>query len=120
MEIVRKRGCPPRFPFELFQEHQKAYDGGPETHIWESLEDLERAAARESSATILGHIGAETAKKWFGWEHGELCRGVSRGSVVLPPRRVSGGLGHFGSCRKGGQTVLLLLRCCPLRAQVAE
>ena len=83
MEIVRRRGCPPRFPFELFWEQQKAYDSGPEKHVWESLEDLERAAARESSATILGHIGAETAKKWLGWEHGELYTVGYRGECCF-------------------------------------
>ena len=33
MEIVRGRGCPPRFPFELFWEQQKAYDSGPEKRV---------------------------------------------------------------------------------------
>ncbi|MEW8689411.1 MAG: hypothetical protein AB2556_26605 [Candidatus Thiodiazotropha sp.] len=79
MEIVRRKGCTLRFPFELFQEQQKSYNTGPKKHVWESLE--ERTAALESRATILGHIGAETAKKWFGWELGELyavgcCGGV--------------------------------------------
>ena len=83
MEIVRRKGCTPRFPFELFQEQQKAYDSGPEKHVWESLEDLERAAAPESSATILGHIGAETAKKWLGWELGELYAVGCRGGVLF-------------------------------------
>ena len=65
------------------EEQQKAYDGGPEKHVWESLEDLERAAARGSSATILWHIGAETAKKWLGWEHGELYAVGYRGGVLF-------------------------------------
>ena len=51
---------------------------------------------------------------------GTLCRGVSRGSVVLPPRRGSGGLDGFVKCCEGGQTVLLFLWCRPLRAQVAK
>ena len=109
MEIVRRRGCPPRFPFELFWEQQKAYDSGPEKRVWESLEDLQRAAARESSATILGHIAAETARKWLGWElGGALRRGVSRGSGVLPPRRIGGGLDSVRTVASAG---LLLLRC---------
>ena len=72
MEIRRRGGGPPRFPYELFWEHQKAYDGGPEKRIWESFVDLRRAAAQESSATILGHIDAETAKTWLGWNLGPL------------------------------------------------
>ena len=65
MEIGRRRGGPPRFPFELFWEHQRAYDSGPERRAWESFEDLRRATARESSATIQGHIDAETAINWL-------------------------------------------------------
>ena len=83
MEIGRRRGGPPRFPFELFWEHQRAYDNGPERRAWESFEDLRRAAARESSATILGHIDAETAKNWLGWGLGPLYAVGYRGSVVF-------------------------------------
>ena len=83
MEIGRRGGGPPRFPYELFWEHQKAYDGGPEKRVWESFFDLRRAAARESSATILGHINAETAKNWLGWDLGPLYVVGYRGSTVL-------------------------------------
>ena len=53
---------------------------------------------------------------------GALRRGVSRGSAVLHPRRDHGGLDgvRFANCRKGSQAVLLLLRCRPLRIQVAD
>ena len=83
MEIGRRRGGPPRFPFDLFWEQQKAYDSGPERRIWESFEDLRRAAARDSSATILGHIDAETAKNWLVWGLGQLYAVGYRGSVVF-------------------------------------
>ena len=51
--------------------------------FWESLEDLECVAARESGATMLGHIAAETAKKWLGWELGELYVMGYRRKVVF-------------------------------------
>ena len=82
-EIVCKRGCPPHFPFEPFLERQKAYDSGAEKHVWESLEDLEHAVAREGRTTMLGHIAAETAKKWLGWELGELYAMEYREKVVF-------------------------------------
>ena len=118
MEIVRKRGCLPRFPFEPFLERQKAYDSGAEKHVWESLKDMEHAVAREGGTTMLGHIAAETAKKWLGWELGELYGMGYREKVVFC---IYGGLDcvHKANCRKGGQVVLLFLRR-PLRAQVAE
>ena len=72
MEIGRRRGSPPRFPFEFFWQHQKVYDSGPEKYVWESFGDPRCAAARESSATTLGHIDTETAKNWLGWGLGQL------------------------------------------------
>ena len=53
---------------------------------------------------------------------GALRHGVLWGSVVLHPRWDRGGLDSicFTNCCKGGQAVLLLLRCRPLCAQVAE
>ena len=116
MEIVRRRGCPPRFPFELFWEQQKAYDSGPEKHVWESLEALERAAAREISATILGHISAETARKWLGWALGELYVAgewcfASTADWWWSRRRAN--------CRKGGpSSSLKCKRCTPRPARV--
>ena len=83
MEIGRRRGGPPRFPFELFWELQRAYDSGPEGRAWESFKDLRRAAAQENCATILGHIDAETAKNWLGWGLGQLYAVGYRGSVVF-------------------------------------
>ena len=83
MEIGRRGGGPPRFPYDMFWEHQKAYTGGPEKRVWESFVDLRRAAAQESSATILGHIDAETFKKWFGWDLGPLYVVGYRGSMVF-------------------------------------
>ena len=88
MEIGCRGGGPPRFPYELFWEHQKAYDGGPEKRVWESFVDLRRAAAQE---TILGHINAETAKKMVGVvSRVALRRGLSREYGVLRLRRVCG------------------------------
>ena len=83
MEIGCRRGDPPRFPFELFWEHQRAYDGGPEMRACESFKDLRRTAARENSATILGHFDAETAKNWLVWGLGQLYAVGYRGSVVF-------------------------------------
>ena len=83
MEIGRRGGSSPRFPYELFWEHQKAYDGRPERRIWESFVVLHRAVAQESSATILGHIDAETAKNWLGWDLGLLYAVGYRGSTVF-------------------------------------
>ena len=80
--------------------------------------------ARGGSREQCDHIGAyrrRNSQTMVGvGTRGTLCRGVSRGSVVLPPRRGSGGLAGFAPCCKGGQTVLPFLRCRPLRAQVAK
>ena len=83
MEIGRRRGGPPRFPLELFWEHQRAYDSGPERRAWESFKDLRRAAAQENRATILGHIDAETATNWLGWGLRQLYAMGYRGSVMF-------------------------------------
>ena len=73
MELLRKRGSAPRFPLEFFQEQQRIYDGSDAKREWESLEDLQSAASPvETGATILGHIGRDTAEKWLAWELGEL------------------------------------------------
>ena len=45
--------------------------------------DLRRAAAQESSAIILGHIDAETAKNWLGWDLRPLYVVGYRGSTVF-------------------------------------
>lgn len=86
MELVRRRGSAPCFPFELFWEQQKAYDGKPEKHVWESLEDLQHAVLalpEKSGASILGHIDRATAEKWLAWEHGELYAVGYRGGVLF-------------------------------------
>ena len=93
MEIGRRGGGPPRFPYELFWEHQKAYEGGPEKRVWESFIDSLCAAAQESSATILGHIDAETAKNWLGLDLGPLYVVGYCGSTVF--------------CAHGGFVVIL-------------
>ena len=83
MELLRKRGSAPRFPFELFQKQQNVYDNSPKKQQWESLEDLQNTAGRETSATILGHIGKDTAEKWLAWERGELYAVGYRGVVLF-------------------------------------
>ena len=94
MELVRKRGSPPRFPFHEFRKLREEYDNGPKL-VWESREDLDCAAAREiggkavaeqqaeQRTTILGHIGAETAKKWKAWDLGELYAVGYYGTVLF-------------------------------------
>ncbi|MEW8688742.1 MAG: hypothetical protein AB2556_23240 [Candidatus Thiodiazotropha sp.] len=88
MELVRRKGCAPRFPFDEFQKRQQVYDDSPNKGASESFEDLERVAlglslqATEQGAAILGQIGAETAEKWLGWELGELYA-VGYGGDVL-------------------------------------
>ena len=94
MELVRKRGSPPRFPFLEFQALREEYDNGPKL-VWESREDLDRAATREiggkavavalqqQHTTILGHIEAETAKKWKAWGLGRLYAVGYYGAVLF-------------------------------------
>ena len=80
MELQRKRGSAPRFPFELFREQESIYTN----RLWESLEDLQSAARlqQEHGGTILGCIDRATAKKLLAWEHGELYA-VGYGGDVL-------------------------------------
>ncbi len=79
MELHRKRGSAPRFPFELFREQERVYNSRADSDARrESLEDLQSAAvalhseAADAGATILGRIDRATAKKLLAWEHGEL------------------------------------------------
>ena len=82
MELVRRRGSAPRFQFEPFRKLQDVYDTSPRQE-WDSLEDLQHAAAAQTSATILGHIGKDTAEKWLAWERGELYAVGYRGGVLF-------------------------------------
>lgn len=88
MELVWTRGGPPRFPYEQFQKERLAYDNGSQQMVWDCKATLRRAAAKvgvedRSGYTILGHIDAETAKKWKGWQHGTLYALGHRGSLLL-------------------------------------
>ena len=82
--------------------------------------------ARGGSRGRRDHAGAychRNGKKMAGvGTQGALRRGVSRKGGVLHLWRDRGGLDgvHKANCRKGDQAVLLFLRRCPLRAQVAE
>lgn len=83
MELVRKRGCAPCFPFELFREQERIYTsaGGGQ-----SIEDLRSAAARSATntgAAILGRIDRDTAKKLLAWELGELYAVVYGGDLLF-------------------------------------
>ncbi|KAK3781645.1 hypothetical protein RRG08_029308 [Elysia crispata] len=88
MELVRKRGSPPRFPFELFREQERSYDRRADSGArWQSIEYLRSAAvalhrAGTPGGTILGRIDRATAKKLLAWEYGELYA-VGYGGDVL-------------------------------------
>ncbi|KAK3738128.1 hypothetical protein RRG08_027741 [Elysia crispata] len=88
MELVRKRGSAPRFPFELFREQERSYDSRADSVArWQSREDLRSAAAALQQAgtpggTILGRIDRATAKKLLAWGYGEL-NAVGYGGDVL-------------------------------------
>ncbi len=91
MELQRERGSAPRFPFELFREQERIYTDSHTKRLWESLEDLQSAAAAtyrlqqeqaDIGGTILGCIDRATAKKLLAWEHGELYA-VGYGGAVL-------------------------------------
>ena len=83
MELVRRRGSVPRFPFDEFRRHREEYNSGP-PRVWESRECLDRAAEQESDATtILGQIRAEEAEKWLAWGRGDLYTVGHRGAVLF-------------------------------------
>ena len=87
MELVRKRGSAPRFPFELFREQERSFDSRADSGTRrQSLEDLRSAAVAlqkaNTGATILGRIDRATAKKLLAWGHGELYA-VGYGGDVL-------------------------------------
>jgi hypothetical protein len=83
MELVRKRGSVPHFPFEEFRRQLQEYNNGP-SRVWKSRECLDSAAAQEGDATaILGHIGAEEAEKWLAWGLGDLYAVGYRGGVLF-------------------------------------
>ena len=95
MELVRRKGCAPRFPFDQFLVCEKQYEEQEEKTCWE-----DRAALRSYSRTlvepmarIVGTIDAETSKKWLDWHHGELfavayggglCFCLPGGTIVVP------------------------------------
>ncbi|KAK3792682.1 hypothetical protein RRG08_032319 [Elysia crispata] len=89
MELVRKRGSAPRFPFELFREQERSYDSRADSGArWQSLEDLRSAAAALQQAgtprgTILGRIDRATAKKLLAWGYGELYAMGYGGDVLF-------------------------------------
>ena len=74
MELERKKGGAPRFPFEQFFLCEKTYEQMEEKPFWKDLDALcgYAWAIDELMAHIVGTIDGETAKKWLDWERGEF------------------------------------------------
>ena len=119
MELVRKRGSPLRFPFELFREQERSYDRLADSGArWQSIEYL---GARRLLCIEPVHLegqylaaSTELLPKIVGvgvWR--ALRRGVWRRRVVLPPRWDCGRLAR--TYAKATETAVLWrrTRLCP-------
>ena len=85
MELVRKKGNAPRFPFEQFCACEKIYQQLEEKVCWKDSDSLRSYAATidEPMARIVGYIDAETAKQWLDWNLGELLAVAFLGGVLF-------------------------------------
>jgi len=85
MELVRKEGQLPCFPFEQFRVREKKYLQQEEKVCWKDWSALREYASslEDKSAQIVGHIDSETAKKWLDWDHGELFVVACDGDFVF-------------------------------------
>lgn len=91
MELVLEPGCVPRFPFDQFLVCENKYRQQAEKTCWKDGAAIRKfcTSMEENPAAVVGHIEADTAKKWLDWGLGELFVVALRGSFVFC---TSGGL----------------------------